>query len=115
MNGKYPRYTLHLDDKHPSQPVFIRDDSASGQPDQSGLHIATDLLLTLALAGLTYIALSSYPELWPGWLQTVTGAGFAIAAGYLAIRYYTLLMALYLLSLCGAAAVSAVAFLWWIF
>ena len=114
MNGKYPRYTLHFDEEHPGEPVFIRDDAASGIAELARLRSFTDLLLTLALAGLTYIALNNHPVFWPGWLQAFTGAGFAITAGYLAIRYYSLLIALYLLGLCGAAAASAVAFIWWI-
>ncbi len=85
-----------------------------GLPEQTWLRTITDLLLILALAGLTYIALNNYPGFWPGWLQTVAGAGFAIAAGYLAIRYYTLFIFLYLLGLCLVAGTSAVAFFWWI-
>ena len=122
MNGKYPRYTLHFDEEHPGHPVFIRDDPPSnfisacipGLPEQSWLRTITDLLLILALAGLTYIALNNPPGFWPGWLQTVAGAGFAIAAGYLAIRYYTLFIFLYLLGLCLVAGTSVVAFFWWI-
>ena len=114
MNGKYPRYTLHFDDKHPGEPVFIRDDATSGIAELGRLRSLTDLLLALALAGLTYIALNNHPGFWPGWLQAVTGTGFAITAGYLAIRYYTLFIFLYLLGLCLVAGTSAVAFIWWI-
>ncbi len=122
MNGKYLRYTLHFDDNYPGQPVFIRDDSPAGElsstipglPDQTGLRTLTDLLLVLVLAGLTLIALKNHPGLWPGWLQTVAGTGFALAAGYLAIRYYLLLIVLYLLGLCLATGALTVAFFLWI-
>ncbi|WP_261844418.1 hypothetical protein [Aliamphritea ceti] len=122
MNAKLPRYTLHFDNEHPYQAIFIRDDAPvaksssvpSLKPDPLIRRIGLDFLLAVTLSTLAVFAFSNHPGLWPGWLQSMLGGGFALGAGYLAVKYYSLLIALYLLTISMAIAASVIGFFWWI-
>lgn len=118
MSAKLPRYTLQFDEKHPYQAIFVRDDLTKPQHTAIGdpplRRIFLDLLLATFLCCLTLVAITNHPGLWPGWLQSFLGGCFALGGGYLAVRYYSLLIALYLFTLSSAICISIVGFFWWV-